>query len=265
MYIDNLTGLDKYGISITSKTEIGAFGAKRTLLVETPIQLRGGNLDIGEIGAFSYLGNSGSLIRHVGKIGRFCAFARDLQMGHAEHSVSMLSAHPMFCSPFDTNWGAAKCLYEDMEIVKENLRESDKSIKRKSYIQIGNDVWIGQGAYISRGVTIGDGAVIAARSVVVKDVPPYTVVGGVPAKPIKQRFSDDIIEKLLALKWWDFGPKILKGIRLYNIEEAINKIEKRIADGAVKYVPQKLEISVSENAIYCISSDKGTKTLIKQY
>ena len=69
---------------------------------------------------------------------------------------------------------------------------------------IGNDVWIGRNAIILPGNTIGDGAIIAAGAVVTHDVPPYTIVGGVPARPIRKRFSDDIIEKLLEIKWWDW-------------------------------------------------------------
>lgn len=78
---------------------------------------------------------------------------------------------------------------------------------------IGNDVWMGYEALIMPGVKIGDGAVIAARSVVTKDVPPYTVVGGNPAHPIKQRFNDDEVAQLLEIKWWDWDiEKITRNI-----------------------------------------------------
>ena len=74
----------------------------------------------------------------------------------------------------------------------------------KGDIVIGNDVWIGYEAVVMAGVTIGDGAIIGARAVVTKDVPPYTIVGGVPAREIRRRFSDDVIARLLELKWWDW-------------------------------------------------------------
>ena len=77
----------------------------------------------------------------------------------------------------------------------------------KGDIVIGNDVWIGYEAVILAGVTVGDGAIIGARAVVTKDVPPYTVVGGVPAKPIRKRFSEDTIAVLLELRWWDWPEK----------------------------------------------------------
>ena len=80
----------------------------------------------------------------------------------------------------------------------------------KGNIVIGNDVWLGFGVTILSGVEIGDGAVIAARSVVTKSVPPYAIVGGIPAKVIKYRFSDDVIEKLLSLQWWNWDEQKIK-------------------------------------------------------
>lgn len=75
---------------------------------------------------------------------------------------------------------------------------------------IGNDVWIGYEAVIMSGVTIGDGAIIGTRAVVTKDVPPYTIVGGVPAKPIRRRFDDATIEKLQAIRWWDWDEERIR-------------------------------------------------------
>ena len=90
---------------------------------------------------------------------------------------------------------------------------ADKAWDNKGNIVIGNDVWVGYEAVILAGVTIGDGAIIGARAVVTKDVPPYTIVGGVPAKPIRKRFSDDTIIALLSMRWWDLpSEKILERI-----------------------------------------------------
>lgn len=80
----------------------------------------------------------------------------------------------------------------------------------KGDIVIGNDVWIGYEAVILAGVTIGDGAVIGSRAVVTKDVPPYTIVGGVPARTIRRRFDEDIVEELLRLRWWDWPEEVIK-------------------------------------------------------
>ena len=80
----------------------------------------------------------------------------------------------------------------------------------KGDIVIGNDVWIGYEAVIMAGVHIGNGAIIAARAVVTKDVPPYTIVGGVPARPIRKRFDEEVIRKLETLKWWDWSAEKIR-------------------------------------------------------
>lgn len=85
-----------------------------------------------------------------------------------------------------------------------DVRDITSAWDNKGDIVIGNDVWIGYEAVIMAGVTIGDGAIIGTRAVVTKDVPPYTIVGGVPARQIRKRFSEDMIAYLLALKWWDW-------------------------------------------------------------
>lgn len=103
---------------------------------------------------------------------------------------------------------------------------ADKAWDSKGDIVIGNDVWVGFEAVILAGVTIGDGAIIGARAVVTKDVPPYTIVGGVPAKPIRKRFSDEDIAALLVLKWWDLPPceilQRIKYIQSGNLDELKN-------------------------------------------
>ena len=91
--------------------------------------------------------------------------------------------------------------YEDWNLEKSNVSDAWDN---KGDIVIGNDVWIGYEAIIMAGVHIGDGAIIATRTVFTKDIPPYTIVGGIPANPIRKRFSDDIIQKLEILKWWDW-------------------------------------------------------------
>lgn len=80
----------------------------------------------------------------------------------------------------------------------------------KGDIVIGNDVWIGYEAVIMSGVTIGDGAIIGTRALVTKDVPPYTIVGGVPARQIRKRFSEDIISSLLDVRWWEWSKEKIK-------------------------------------------------------
>lgn len=125
------------------------------------------------------------------KIGKFCSIAcgSKFLFTSANHTLGSLSTYtfPIF---FD-EWG----------LDAKNIRSAWDN---KGDIVIGNDVWIGYEAVILSGVTIGDGAIIGTRAVVTKDVPPYTIVGGVPAKPIRRRFDDETIAELLRLRWWDW-------------------------------------------------------------
>lgn len=124
-------------------------------------------------------------------IGKFCSIACGAKFifNSANHTLHSLSTYPF------------PLFFEEWELDKKNVADSWDN---KGDIVIGNDVWIGYEAVILAGVTVGDGAVIGTRAVVTKDVPPYTIVGGVPAKPIRKRFSEDVIARLSELKWWDW-------------------------------------------------------------
>lgn len=250
MTVDRSLLLD-YGINILCNPIFGNYHSKRKMLIESNVQFRSKQFCIGEVGAFTYFGDN-STYQHVKKIGRFCALAPGVTTGMPEHPTDALTPHPMFAWEYDHNWKDAKILYEDPQFTHELQQKTWGITKKLAEIEIGNDVWIGTGAYIARGVKIGDGAVVGAHSVVVKDVPPYTIVGGVPAKPIKQRFSDNIIEKLLKLKWWDYGPEILKGVDITNMDTTLFEIEKRISEGIMRYSPAKVEFDLKENIIYYI-------------
>ena len=124
-------------------------------------------------------------------IGKFCSIACGARFlfNSANHSMRSLSTYPF------------PIFFEQWDL---DVRQITEAWDNKGDIVIGNDVWIGYEAVILAGVTISDGAIIGARAVVTKDVPPYTIVGGVPARPIRKRFSDEQIAALLALKWWDW-------------------------------------------------------------
>ena len=110
----------------------------------------------------------------------------------ANHTVKSLSTYPF--PIFFEEWGL-------------DVKDITSAWDNKGDIVIGNDVWIGYEAVIMSGVTIGDGAIIGTRALVTNDVPPYTIVGGVPAKQIRKRFPEEIISELLKLKWWDWTVK----------------------------------------------------------
>lgn len=134
-------------------------------------------------------------------IGKFCSIACGAKFlfNSANHTLSSLSTYPF------------PLFFEEWNLEKKDVT---KSWDNKGNIIIGNDVWIGYEAVILAGVTIGDGAIIGTRAVVTKDIPPYTIVGGVPAKPIKKRFSEEIISKLLDIQWWNWSDeKIAKNIK----------------------------------------------------
>jgi virginiamycin A acetyltransferase len=123
-------------------------------------------------------------------IGKFCALARGIKfiMNGANHKLDGFSTYPFYI--FGNGW--------------ETATPEPGDLPYKGDTVIGNDVWIGYEAVLMPGVTVGDGAIVAAKSVVVSDVPPYAIVGGNPARLIRQRFGNDLVEALLAIAWWDW-------------------------------------------------------------
>lgn len=130
-------------------------------------------------------------------IGKFCSIACGVKFlfNCANHTLKSLSTYTF------------SLFYEDWELEKSNVASAWDN---KGDIVIGNDVWIGFEAVILAGVKIGDGAIIGTRAVVTKDVPPYSIVCGIPAKVIRKRYSPDIIEQLLSLRWWDWTKDRIK-------------------------------------------------------
>jgi virginiamycin A acetyltransferase len=126
------------------------------------------------------------------KLGKFCSIAKDVKfiMNGGSHRTDTFSSYPF--SIFGGSWS-------------EKLEGTRLGATSKGDTVIGNDVWLGREAVIMPGIHIGDGAIIAAESVVVSDVPPYSIYGGNPAKLIKKRFSEDIIKNLLEIQWWNWS------------------------------------------------------------
>lgn len=148
-------------------------------------------------------------------IGKFCAIASGTKfiMGSANHRMSSVTTYPF--NVFGGRWS-------------DNTPEHLSQLPAKGDIVIGNDVWIGRESIIMPGVRIGDGAVIGAYSVVTKDVPSYSIVGGNPAKFIKKRFHDDLINILLELKWWDFEAEKLVEFLPLLCETDLVKVKQRL-------------------------------------
>ena len=132
-------------------------------------------------------------------IGKFCSIACGAKFlfNSANHALGSLSTYPF------------PIFYDEWGLDGKNVADAWDN---KGDITLGNDVWIGYEAVILAGVTIGDGAIIGARAVVTRDVPPYAIVGGVPARLIRRRFDEATIESLLALQWWDWEPERIRRV-----------------------------------------------------
>jgi acetyltransferase-like isoleucine patch superfamily enzyme len=148
---------------------------------------------------YSYVQSSSMIIN--ANISKFCSIASNVQIGLPEHPHYMVSTSPIF---YD-NTQPLPCFFTDKKIFESHTKVTI----------IGADVWIGQGVIIKSGVIIGVGAVIGAGAVVTKNVEPYSIVAGVPAKHIKYRFEQEIREKLLASKWWTFDEEKLEKLASY--------------------------------------------------
>ena len=155
-----------------------------------------------QVGKYSRVGFQTKITNAV--IGNFTAIGAESVIGLGQHPTNYITSHSIFYKK--GNWG----WHDDWVKYPDGFVESKK-------ITIGNDVWIGRRAIIMDGVSIGDGAIVGSGAVVTKDVPPYSIVGGVPAKVIKYRFSEELINRLEEIKWWNLSDEeITKVIDLFH-------------------------------------------------
>lgn len=170
------------------------------------------------IGKATYFNSRTEL--HYVKIGRYCSIGSNVKAIAGRHPTSQfVSTHPAF---FSTSKQAG------FTYVEKNKFEEYLYVHDHYSVDIGNDVWIGSDARIMGGISIGDGAIIAAGALVTKDVPPYAIVGGVPAHIIRYRFDDNQVKKLLNIQWWDRDEEWIKKHSecFEDIDEFLTRVER---------------------------------------
>lgn len=206
--------------------------------VEVPVWFMGETTSAGplRIGAWTYL--LGGLVDSCSSIGRYCSIARDVRIGEPDHPVDWLSTSAFQYEHAKFGWHPSA---EHAEPVAPGSAPQGSFIRPP--VRIGNDVWIGAGVTVLRGVTIGDGAVVAAGAVVTRDVAPYTIVGGIPARALRPRFDEELVAELLELQWWRFSPNQLAGVPFADPRAACAELRRRIAGGLEPYVGETVVLA----------------------
>jgi acetyltransferase-like isoleucine patch superfamily enzyme len=145
------------------------------------------------IGDHSYFQKNAMIT--ASNIGKYCSIAGNTAIGLPQHEIDLVSSHPVF-------------YLKNTPLARKYCRSDHGKVQQR--VDIGNDVWVGYGAMIMSGVTVGTGAIIGAGSIVTKDVPPYAIVVGAPARLLRYRFDEGLINRLLASKWWEMSDNWLE-------------------------------------------------------
>lgn len=199
-YISSFLDRKRYyrGVSILSLWDQNSFFSKKIYLA------LGAQLNNTTVGDYSRIRQFTTI--HKSRIGKYCSISRNVRIGLGEHPTNLISTNSIFYR-------------EQKNSIRKDWVRPISFTERKEII-IGNDVWIGEFATIKGGVKVGDGAVIATRALVTKDVPPYAIVGGVPAKVLKYRFDEDVIKELLEIQWWNLSENEIKSkLDVFTIED----------------------------------------------
>ena len=173
---------------------------------------RGVKIKGSTIGAHTYISSYTDV--ELADIGKYCSIADHCRIGMGSHMLNHLSTSPLFS--------------QKKNACQETWIQNNIPGYKDKRVVIGNDVWIGSHVLINGGVNVGNGAVIGAGAVVIKDVPPFAVVGGVPAKVLKYRFTQEVIDKIEEIQWWNMNESVLKSqIHIFQIENiTIQDLEK---------------------------------------
>lgn len=226
-----MSGFPLNGIKYNSKLIQGL------LLAEAPTSVKSVVKGNCSIGFMSY--TSSGVIQNT-NIGRFCSIAADFTSAPTNHPTDRISSHLFAFS----NYGPFKGSLEFEEWIRPV-----KYIDSGQDVNIGNDVWIGKNVIVKRGIKIGDGAIVGAGSVVTRDVDPYAIVGGVPAKLIRMRFGDEIISRLKRLQWFNYkiDRDSLPTLDVSDIDASLDVLERAIEGKLVDLLaPRKFRITSTD-------------------
>lgn len=196
----------------------------RPISVEAPVQMSGVIYSC-RVGRHSAL--NGAYIGEKTTIGRYCQSALGSQIGIGGHPTDWLSTHFFQYRDHFEAYPA-----DHPESLLGKFEETQPT-------SIGSDTWVGSNAFIKSGVTVGPGAIIAAGAVVLEDVPPYAIVGGVPARVIRLRFPEPIVERLLRVRWWEFPHAAVSRLPFNQVERCLDILEERIARQEIEREAEK--------------------------
>ena len=198
--------------------EVMKIGAGSRIIASTikgPLYLNR-NTQLGpNVTAGKYLGMNESCFIARAEIGAFCSIGARTAINPFNHPTEWLSIHEFQYHPRSYDWVPEYRHFRRLE------RTPDMFLRSK----IGNDVWMGHNVNVMGGITVGDGAVVAAGAVVTKPVPPYAIVAGVPARIVRYRFDEPTIERLLAVRWWEFDLGELSGLDFRDVAQCLPRLE----------------------------------------
>ena len=221
-----LAALADHGVRLHGLAGTGRLDAASRIETPTSILSQVAHGAFLDVGAFCNL--SGGSINNL-RIGRYCSLASGVVIGPHEHPTDWLTTSRTAYYPQVNGWDALMA-GDGAAQIQARKRPFAASCPITT---LGPDVWVGQGAFLKAGITVGTGAIIGARATVLRDVPPYAIVVGTPARVVRLRFPEEIVARLLALEWWRYSIYDLFDAPFDDVPAALDQLEETLASGAV--------------------------------